>query len=108
MAFEKTGLYRGTYHVLMGRVSPLDGVDPEHLTIDRLRERVQSGDVREVILATDPDADGDGTALYISKLLEGCDVQVTRIARGMPAGSSVQHVGTAVLADALRDRHELK
>src|SRR5919198_1556354 len=84
-AGEGSGRYRGLYHVLHGRLAPLDGVGPEHLTVDRLVQRVRAGDVREVILATNPTTEGDGTALYIASLLGPTGVRLTRLARGPPS-----------------------
>ena len=83
MALEQAGVYRGLYHVLLGRIAPLEGIGPEQLTIDALVERVRGGTVREMIMATNPTVEGDGTALYISNLLSDCPVRVTRLARGI-------------------------
>src|SRR5262249_38915066 len=83
-SLERSGSYRGLYHVLHGRLSPLDGVGPEHLTIDRFLARVRAGGVSEVIMATNPTTEGDGTALYLSTLLGPMGVKVTRLARGLP------------------------
>jgi len=107
IAIEKMGRYNGTYHVLMGRIAPLDGAGPEDLTTEGLVERVQRGDIEEVILATNPNMEGDATALYVAQTLEGIDVKVTRIARGIPAGSSIEYVNSAILADALVGRREV-
>ena len=107
MALEQSSAYRGLYHVLLGRIAPLDGIGPEHLTVDRLVERVQSGEVREVIMATNPNTEGDGTALYISNLLRDLDVEVTRLARGVTTGSVLEHTNKEILADALSGRQKL-
>jgi recombination protein RecR len=104
MAIEATGEYDGLYHVLQGRISPLEGIDPEHLTLEALVSRVRQGEVREVILATNPDIEGDGTALYVAEVLRGEDVEVTRIAKGIPTGSSIEFVGKSILRDALSGR----
>jgi recombination protein RecR len=104
IALEGTGDYRGHYHVLQGLLAPLDGVGPEHLTIDRLMARIRAGGVKEVIMATNPTTVGDGTALYLSSLLSSLDVKVTRLARGLPAGSSLEFANTQMLADALAGR----
>jgi recombination protein RecR len=103
-ALERAATYRGLYHVLHGRLAPLDNVGPEQLTLDRLLQRVQEGGVREVIMATNPTLEGDGTALYISSLLAGTGVQVTRLARGLPSGSVLEFANNQMLADALEGR----
>jgi len=104
MALERTGTYRGLYHVLHGRLAPLDNVGPEQLTIDGLLRRVRQGGVLEVIMATNPTLDGDGTALYLSTLLAPTGVQVTRLARGLPSGSVLEFANSQMLADALEGR----
>jgi len=103
-SLERSGSYRGLYHVLNGRLSPLDGVGPEHLTIDRFLARVRAGGVREVIMATNPTTEGDGTALYLSTLLGPLGVKVTRLARGLPTGSLLEFSNNQMLADALEGR----
>jgi recombination protein RecR len=103
-ALERAGSYRGLYHVLQGRLAPLDNVGPEQLTLDALVQRVQQGGVREVILATNPTLEGDGTALYISNLLAGTGVLLTRLARGLPSGSVLEFANSQMLADALEGR----
>jgi recombination protein RecR len=103
-SLERSKSYRGTYHVLHGRLSPLDGVGPEHLTIDRLLARVRAGGVSEVIMATNPTTEGDGTALYLSTLLAPLGVKVTRLARGLPTGSVLEFANNQMLADALEGR----
>jgi len=105
-ALEKTSNYQGLYHVLHGRIAPLDNVGPEQLTIDRLLERVAGG-VREVIMGTNPTTEGDGTALYIKSLLEGRGVTVTRLARGISSGSHLEYANSQMLADALEGRRAL-
>ena len=107
MALEKSGTYRGVYHVLLGRIAPLEGVGPEDLTIDVLIDRVRTGTVREVIMATNPTLEGDGTALYISNLLEGFSVEITRLARGIPSGSVLEFANKEMLADAINGRQKL-
>lgn len=104
---EKTGTYRGVYHVLMGNLALLEGIEAKDLTIDRLEARVRAGSVREVIIATNPNLDGDATSLYISKLLAPLAVRVTRIARGIPAGSTLEYASKAILQDALEGRREV-
>jgi recombination protein RecR len=106
-ALEKTSNYQGLYHVLHGRIAPLDNVRPEQLTIDRLLERVAGGGVREVIMGTNPTTEGDGTALYIKSLLEGRGVTVTRLARGISSGSHLEYANSQMLADALEGRRAL-
>jgi recombination protein RecR len=103
-SFERAGTYRGRYHVLGGRLAPLDGMGPERLTFGALVERVRRGGVREVILATSPTLEGDGTALFASNLLAGTGVTVTRLARGLPSGSSLELANAQMLADALEGR----
>jgi len=107
MALEQAGVYRGLYHVLLGRIAPLDGIGPDQLTIDRLLERVRTGGVREIIMATNPTVEGDGTALYLSNLLAEYPVQVTRLARGITTGSVLEYTNKEVLADALTGRQRL-
>ena len=107
MAIERSGAYRGLYHVLMGKIAPLEGLGPEHLTTDALLSRVRAGSVKEVVLATNPDVEGDGTALHVAELLKGCGVRITRIAKGMPAGSQIEYVSDSILKDALSGRQAL-
>ena len=107
MQLEETGLVRGQYHVLMGHIAPLDGVEPGDLTIDALIERVRSGEIREVVLGTNPTVEGDGTALYIRSLLENFGVRVTRLARGVPVGSQIEYATRAMLEAAITGRTEL-
>jgi recombination protein RecR len=102
--FERAGNFRGRYHVLGGRLAPLDNLGPDQLTFEPLLKRVQAGGVREVILATSPTLEGDGTALFASNLLAGTGVTVTRLARGLPSGSSLELANAQMLADALDGR----
>lgn len=104
MALEQTGRYSGLYHVLLGRISPLDGIGPEQLTIDKLVERVRSDEVKEVIMATNPTVEGDGTALYISNLLSEFPIKITRLARGITTGSVLEFANKEILSDALSGR----
>ena len=104
-AIERTGTFRGAYHVLHGHLSPLDGVGPENLTIPGLLDRVRKGGVREVILATNPTTEGDATAFYIQKAI-GTGIKVTRIARGIAAGSTLEYSDRTVVGDALSGRRE--
>jgi recombination protein RecR len=104
VALERAGTYRGLYHVLQGRIAPLDNIGPEHLTVEALVQRVLKGGVQEVIMATNPTLEGDGTALYISNLLAGTGVRITRLARGLPSGSVLEFANSQMLADALEGR----
>ena len=106
LALESTGVYRGVYHVLMGRIAPLENVDPEDLTIDSLVERVRGGEVREVILANNPTVSGDATSLHIASLLEGGEVKITRLARGLPTGGQIEYANKSILADAINERRD--
>jgi len=115
IALEQTSLHRGVYHVLLGRLSPLEGVGPEELTVARLLARVEdpaknSGaePVREVVLGLNPTLEGDGTALYLSEELSKRGVAVTRLARGLPAGGALEYASKAVLADALAGRQPVR
>ncbi len=107
-SLEATGAYRGVYHVLGGRVSPLEGVAPEDLAVDALLSRVKAGGVREIVLATNPTAEGDATALFLLRSLAPLGVKVTRIARGLPSGGTIEHANPTMLADAIEGRTELK
>jgi recombination protein RecR len=109
-AIERTGEYRGLYHVLGGRLSPLDGVTPEDLTIGALTERAQGEEVREVILATNPSLEGEATALFVHRALAaatGARVAVTRIARGLPVGGDLEYADGVTIAQALSARREM-
>jgi len=105
---EKTGACQWVYHVLGGHIAPLDGVEPEDLTINQLVERVRSGGVKEVIMATNPNMAGDGTALYISSLLKPFDVKITRLARGLATGSTLEYASPKMLTDAITGRQQLQ
>lgn len=104
MALERATSYRGLYHVLGGRLAPLENIGPEQLTVDQLLRRVQEGGVKEVIMATNPNLEGDGTALYVSSLLAPLGVKVTRLARGLPSGSVLEFANSQMLSDALEGR----
>jgi recombination protein RecR len=106
MALEQAGSYRGLYHVLLGRLAPLEGIGPEQLTIAALVERIRRGVVREVIMGTNPTLEGDGTALYISNLLAEFPVEITRLARGITTGSVLEFANKEILADALTGRQK--
>lgn len=107
LALEATGAYRGLYHVLMGHVAPMEGIEPEDLTIDALLERVRAGGVDEVLLATNPDVAGDGTALHVAAALEGTGVKITRLARGLPAGGQIEYANKSILTDAITQRRKM-
>ena len=104
MSLEQTGTYHGLYHVLLGRIAPLEGIGPDQLTIDALVARVRGGSVKEVIMATNPTVEGDGTALHISNLLAESQVKITRLARGITTGSVLEYANKEMLADALAGR----
>ena len=109
LALEATGLYRGVYHVLLGRIAPLEGIEPGDLTIDPLMRRLGSGAVREIIMGTNPNMEGDGTALFVQSLVGGRfpDVQITRLARGLPSGSNIEYANRNILADAISGRQRM-
>jgi recombination protein RecR len=106
-AIERAGEYRGQYHVLGGRLSPLDGVTPDDLTIPQLVRRVSAGEVREVILATNPSLEGEATALYVQRQLAGYPLSVTRIARGLPVGGDLEYADGVTIAQALTARRAM-
>lgn len=107
LALEGTNEYKGHYHVLMGHIAPLESTGPEDLTIDKLIERVKKYEVKEIILATNPNVEGDMTAFHIAKLLKSTRVKITRLARGVAVGSSLEYSNKAVLADAITGRTEI-
>ena len=114
VTLEQSGAYRGLYHVLMGRLAPLEAIGPGELNIAPLLQRLgpageggQGPPVREVVLGTNPTLEGDGTALYLSELLEGRGVRVTRLARGLPSGTSLERLSKAVLRDAVQSRRSM-
>jgi recombination protein RecR len=106
IALEQAGTFRGLYHVLLGRLAPLEGIGPEQLTIEPLIERVRAGGIQEVIMGTNPTLEGDGTALYISNLLGGLPIAITRLARGITSGSVLEFANKEILADALAGRQK--
>ena len=106
-AIERAGEYRGQYHVLGGRLSPLDGVTPDDLTIPQLVRRVAGGEVREVILATNPSLEGEATALYVQRQLASYPLSVTRIARGLPVGGDLEYADGVTIAQALTARRAM-
>lgn len=108
-AIERTNEYRGLFHVLGGRLSPLDGVGPGELNVDSLRSRIEEADppVEEVIIATNSSVEGEATAVYLEKMLKPRDVRVTRLARGIPVGSDLEYVDGTTIAEALSGRREM-
>jgi recombination protein RecR len=104
---EMLGSYNGVFHVLLGHLAPMEGIGPEDLTISALVERVKKGDVREIIMATNPTLEGDGTALHVAEVLQPFNIRVTRLARGLAVGSHLEYTSKATLADALQDRKTL-
>ena len=108
LAFERTGQFAGRYHVLGGALSPLEGTSPEQLRIRELLSRLRGGEVKEVILATNPNVNGEATALYLSRLLTPLGVRVTRIARGVPMGSDLEYSDQVTLARALEGRRDVE
>lgn len=107
ISMEKTGGFNGTYHVLHGAISPVDGISPSDLTIDGLIDRVKTGDVKEVIMANNPSIDGEATAMYIARLMKPYNVKVTRIAYGLPVGGDLEYADQITLAKALEGRVEI-
>jgi len=106
-AIERAGEFRGTYHVLGGRLAPLDGVAAEDLTVDALASRVQGGGVSEVIVATNPSVEGEATAIYVQQQLRPLGVRVTRIARGLPMGGDLEYADGGTIAQALAARRDM-
>ncbi len=106
-SIEKTGSFRGLYHVLLGSLSPLDGIGPEDLKIKELIYRIKKGMVKEVIIATNPDTEGEATALYLIKLIKPLSNRITRIASGVPMGSSLEYIDQASIIKAIEGRHEV-
>ena len=107
VAIEESGAYDGIYHVLGGRLAPLEGTEAENLNVDKLLERVFNSDIEEVILATNPDLEGDATAGYVSERLASSGAKITRLARGLPSGGSLEYFNRAILGDAFRGRREI-
>ena len=103
---ESTGLVSGVYHVLMGHIAPLDGVGPQDLTIAALVKRIKAGGINEIILATNPNLEGDATGLHITSLLHDTGVKITRLARGIAPGSQLEYANRSMLEEALRGRSE--
>ncbi len=106
-AFERTREYKGVYHVLHGLISPIDGITPDKLRITELLARIQKGDVAEVIMATNPTAEGEATAMYLSRLLKPLGIKVTRLAFGLPIGANLEYADEVTLFKALENRNEI-
>jgi len=104
---ERTGVFKGLYHVLMGALSPLDGIGPEQLKIDTLLERVDAGGVREIICATNPNMEGEATVLYLAKLMKPRGIRLTRLAHGLPVGGHLEYADEVTLSRSLEGRHDL-
>ncbi len=107
ISIEGTGEYRGLFHVTGGLIAPLDGIGPEDLRLDELRERRQEGNISEIILALSPTIEGDATALYIIRALEGTGIRITRIAHGLPVGADLEYADAATIARSLEGRREV-
>lgn len=107
LLLESTGLVRGRYHVLLGHIAPLDGVEPGDLTIEALVDRVKAGGVAEIVLALNPTMEGEGTALHLKSVLAATGVRVSQLARGLPAGSQIEYASPAILKDAIQGRREM-
>ena len=108
ISLENTSACKWVYHVLGGHIAPLEGIEPGDLTIEQLVQRVRADDVKEVIMATNPNMAGDGTTLYISSLLRNTGVKITRLARGLPTGGSIEYTSGKILTDAIMGRQELE
>ena len=108
LAIERTQAYRGLHHVLHGAISPMDGIGPEDLKIRELLERFRSDEVREVILATNPNLEGEATAMYLSRLIRPLGIKITRLARGLPAGGDLEYADDVTLTRALEGRQEFR
>ena len=107
VAVERTGEFRGTYHVLQGAISPIDGIGPEQLRVRELVDRISDGGVTEIILATDPNIEGETTALYVARLVKPLGLRVTRIASGLPVGGDLEYADEVTLGRALEARREM-
>lgn len=107
IAIEKTGAFKGVYHILHGTINPLAGVGPNDIRIKELLDRIGNGDTSEVIIATNPDVEGEATAMYISRLLKPLDIKVSRIAQGISMGSELEYADEVTLSKALTDRKEM-
>jgi len=106
--FDKLGMFNGKYHVLDGLISPLDGINPEDIGLNHLLDRIQEEKFEEIIFAFKPSIEGETTALYVKKILDGLDVRITRLASGLPIGADMEYVDSLTLERALKDRKELE
>ena len=106
--FEKIGTYNGEYHVINGLISPLDGIDPDDIGLEKLIKRINNDHFQEIIIAVKPSIEGETTALYIKKIIEGMNIKVTRIASGIPIGTDIEYIDTMTLERALNDRKEIE
>ena len=107
MSFEKANVFNGYYHILGGLISPLDGINPEDISINQLINRIKSDNIKEVILALNPSIEGDTTSLYILKLLEGLDVSVTKIAAGIPVDADMDYLDPITIQRAMEGRNKI-
>lgn len=107
IALERTGLFKGLYHVLMGALSPLDGINPDDLRISDLFERINSQDIEEIIMATNPNAQGQATAIYLSRKIKPMGIKITQLAHGLPMGGDIDYVDEVTLGKALEGRREI-
>ena len=107
LVVERTGGFRGLYHVLHGSLNPIDGVGPEQLRIQELLRRVEAGGVVEVIMATNPSLEGEATSMYVQRLLQPLGIRVTRLARGLPSGADIEYMDDLTLSRAIEGRQEL-
>ena len=106
--FEKLGMFNGKYHVLEGLISPLDGINPEDIGLDKLIKRIEDEDFKEIIFAFKPSIEGETTSLYIKRILEGMNITITRLASGVPIGADMEYVDSLTLERALNDRKEIE
>lgn len=107
ISLEETGLCNWGYHVLLGHLAPLEGITPDDLTIDALLRRIEDGGITEIIMATNPNMEGDGTSLYLHSLLSDSNVEITRLARGLPTGGSIEYANKNILHDAIIGRRKM-
>ncbi len=107
LAIDRTGEYKGLYHVLHGAISPVEGIGPEDLRIDELMQRVNAGGIREVLIATNPNLEGEATAMYLARQIQPKSIRVTRLARGLPMGGDLEYADAITLARALEGRSEM-
>lgn len=107
IAFEKTKVFKGVYHILQGVISPLDGINPEDIRIKELLERIKMNEVKEIIIATNPNAEGEATAMYLTKLIKPLSIKITRISYGLPVGADIDYADEVTLSKALEGRKEL-